>query len=97
MIGDLALGLMVGIMAGGVFFGGLRWTLARMVKTKRVLLLMVSSFLLRSAAVVGLLVVAVDGRLARVLGALFGILAIRTILIARARTGLDSPEETSWI
>lgn len=97
MIGDLALGLMVGIMAGGVFFGGLRWTLARMVTAKRILLLMVSSFLLRSAAVVGLLVVAVDGRLARVLGALFGILAIRTILISRARTGLDSPEESSWI
>lgn len=97
MIGDLALGLMVGVVAGGLFFGGLRWTLSRMATAKRVLLLMVSSFLLRSAAVVGLLVVVVDGRLPRVLGALVGILAVRTMLVARARNALDVPGESSWI
>lgn len=97
MIGDLALGLMVGVVAGGVFFGGLRWTLARMVTAKRVVLLMGSSFLLRSAAVVGLLVVVADGRLTRMLGALVGILVVRTILVARTRARLDVPEESSWI
>lgn len=97
MIGDLALGLTVGVVAGGVFFGGLRWTLSRMATAKRVLLLMVSSFLLRSAAVVGLLVVVADSRLARILGALVGILAVRTILVARTRGGLDVREESSWI
>lgn len=97
MIGDLALGLMVGVVAGGVFFGGLRWTLSRMVTAKHVLLLVGSSFLLRSAVVVGLLVVVADGRLAGMLGALVGILAVRTILVARTRADLDVPEESSWI
>ncbi|MFP3883006.1 MAG: ATP synthase subunit I [Actinomycetota bacterium] len=96
MIGDFILGLMVGLIAGGVFFGGLQWTLSRMATAQHVLLLVVSSFLLRSAVVVGLLVVVVDGQLIRVLGVLVGILVMRTVLVARARAGLDVPEESSW-
>lgn len=96
MIADVAVGLGVGIVGGVVFFGGLRWTLSRMATACHVVLLTVSSFLVRSAVLVGLLVLVADGRPARLLGALVGILAVRTFLVSRARAGLDSAKETSW-
>lgn len=94
---DVAVGLVVGTVAGALFFGGLRWTLSRMATAKHVVLLTVSSFMVRSAVVVGLLVLVADGRPARLLGALVGMLAVRTVLVSRARAGLDSAKETSWI
>lgn len=96
MIVDLALGLLAGAMAGGVFFGGLQWTLSRLITFERVVFLAVSSFLVRSAVSVGLLVVVADGRLSRLLAAVAGILVVRTILVARAHSGLDVAKESSW-
>jgi len=96
---DLALGLVAGIAAGAVFFGGLRWTLDRLAASRRPLGLAAASFAVRSAAVAGLLVVVSGGSASRVLAGLAGLLVVRTVLVGRARRSLADAgrEEAPWI
>jgi F1F0 ATPase subunit 2 len=95
MIADIGIGLVTGLVAGVIFFGGLRWTLARLATTRHPLLLTVASFVVRGAVVAGLLVVVSQGVLARVLAGLVGILAARTAMVALVRRELEA-EESSW-
>ncbi len=96
MIADVVLGALVGLICGVVFFGGLRWTVARLDTTRRPVALVVSSLVLRVMLVAGALVVISDGRLARVLAGLAGLLVIRTAMVAVARRELSEMEVTSW-
>jgi F1F0 ATPase subunit 2 len=95
MIADIGIGLAAGLVAGVIFFGGLRWTLNRLATTHHPLLLTVSSFIVRGVVVAGLLVVVSDGVLARVLAGLVGILVARTAIVALVRQDLEA-EESSW-
>jgi hypothetical protein len=57
---------------------------------------MVSSFLIRSAVVAAVMVVAAVGGPASVLAGLAGIMVSRTVLVAVARRRLDGVEEARW-
>lgn len=96
MMGDLLVGLGAGALAGAAFFGGLRWTVARLTVVRRPVLLAATSFLLRSALLVSVFLVMVDGALLRALAGLGGLLAVRTALVTAARRGVDPAEESSW-
>lgn len=96
MILDVGIGLGAGLIAGLVFFGGLRWTLSRLESTRHPLLLTVTSFVVRGAVVAGALVALADGRLTRVLAGLVGIMAVRTVMVSLVRRNLDTAEESSW-
>lgn len=79
-------GLVAGLALGVVFFGGLRWTVERLVDTRRPALVAVGSFALRLAATAGgITALAVAGGWIPVVAAVAGMLAVRTVLIARAR------------
>lgn len=92
---DLVLGLASGAVAGLVFFGGLKWTIARLGESPRPVLLAVGSFVVRSLFVAGLVVAISNGSLTRVLAALAGMLAIRTWLVSLTRRDLEA-EEAQW-
>ena len=96
MIFDLAVGAIVGLVSGLVFFGGLRWTVSRLDTARRPAFLVISSLLLRVAVVAGALVVFSDGRLVRVLAGLGGLLAVRTAMVSATRRELAAMEVTSW-
>jgi len=96
VIGDVVVGMAVGLCAGVAFFGGLRLTLSRLPAVEHPVILTMASFFVRSAVVVGLLVAVADGRAGRVLAGLVGILAARAALVWLARRGLNVSEESSW-
>lgn len=96
MILDVTLGALVGLVAGLVFFGGLRWTVSRLDTARRPAVLVISSLLMRVAVVAGALVVFSDGRLARVLAGLGGLLVVRTVMVSATRRELAAMEATSW-
>ncbi len=96
MIFDVAIGLVVGLCCGVVFFGGLRWTVSRLDTARRPAFLMISSLLVRMAAVAGGIELAADGSLARVLAALGGLLLVRTAMVAVTRREVDAMEVASW-
>lgn len=95
MTADILIGSVVGVVAGLVFFGGLRWTVARLVTARRPLVLATASFLVRSGVVVVGLVILVQGELARILGALAGMLVARTALVSFARREIAHWEEAT--
>lgn len=92
---DLAVGLPAGLVAGALFFGGLRWTVSQLATVRRPALLAAASFVLRTGVVVAILLVSTDGRLLRILAALGGFLIARTVLVSRVRRDLQT-EGTSW-
>jgi F1F0 ATPase subunit 2 len=98
MMLDLLIGFAGGLVAGIVFFAGLQRTVARLATTRRPLLVATSSFVSRSALVAVILVASSSGRLSRVVAALIGILAVRTVMVARVRRTLQRPAagEASW-
>jgi F1F0 ATPase subunit 2 len=96
VISDVALGTLVGLICGVVFFGGLHWTVSRLDTARRPVALVVSSLIIRVVTVAGALVLISDGRLARVLAGLAGLLVVRTAMVAVARRELAEMEVTSW-
>jgi F1F0 ATPase subunit 2 len=96
VIWDVMVGVIVGAVAGLVFFGGLRWTVSRLETARRPVVLVTSSLLIRVAVVAGALVLFSDGRLARVLAGLGGLLVVRTVMVAATRRELATMEATSW-
>jgi F1F0 ATPase subunit 2 len=96
VIGDIAMGALVGLVAGLVFFGGLRWTVSRLDTARRPAVLVVSSLLVRVAVVAGAFVVFSGGSLTRVLAGLGGLLVVRTLMVSVARRELAAMEVTSW-
>lgn len=96
MIGDITVGALVGLVAGLVFFGGLRWTVSRLDTARRPAVLVVSSLLVRVGAVAGAFVVFSGGSLTRVLAGLGGLLVVRTLMVSATRRELAAMEVTSW-
>lgn len=95
MILDVVIGLGAGVVAGVFFFAGLRWTIDRLQASRRPLLLASTSLIVRASALGGLLVLASNGRFTRVAFASIAILAVRTVMVSRARADAE-PEEMSW-
>ena len=75
-----------GLAAGGIFFGGLWLSTAHLVRAQHRIVLVIGSFLLRSAIAVGLawLAVRVAGQWG-ILAYLVSLTAIRFLLIGAAR------------
>jgi F1F0 ATPase subunit 2 len=83
MTGVLA--LLVGLLLGVMFFGGLWWTVRKCVTSKRPTLWLLSSLLLRtSTAMIGFYMVA-DGHWQRMLLCLLGFLMARHIVTRLTR------------
>ncbi|MFP3914076.1 MAG: ATP synthase subunit I [Actinomycetota bacterium] len=85
MVVDILIGAGAGLLAGTVFFAGLGWTVARLPRTRRPLLLSLGSLAARSALLVAVVLVTSQGRLWRVVASLMGILAVRTAMVAWVR------------
>lgn len=81
---QLALGLALGVVAGGSYFGGLAWTLRRLPTAGSPGVLVVASLLVRLAALAGLVFVATTGGLVTIAALLLALLAVRTVLVRRA-------------
>lgn len=95
LILDAAIGLAAGLMAGVIFFAGLRWTIDRLQASSRPMLLASTSLIVRASALGGLLVLASDGRFTRVVFGLIAILGVRSVMVSRARADAE-PGEMSW-
>jgi F1F0 ATPase subunit 2 len=95
-MGDVALGLTVGIAAGLVFFGGLRWTVDRLEHARRPVALVVVSLLVRVSVVAGALVAVAGGSITRVLSGLAGLLIVRTAMVAVTRHQLEVMGVSLW-
>jgi F1F0 ATPase subunit 2 len=78
---NLVLNLVTGILLGAIFFGGLWWTVQKVVSSKRSALWLFGSLLLRtSIALAGFYFVA-QGHLERLLTCLLGFVAARLIVM----------------
>jgi len=86
----LILAWMTGLLLGGIFFGGLWWTVRRGVVSKRPAILFMSSFMLRmSIAVSGFLLVG-RGDWKRLMLCLVGFVMARLIVIWLTRQPLEA-------
>lgn len=90
---DVLVGTGLGVVAGVVFFGGLRWTVDRLATSRRPMVLATTSMLVRTLALAGLLVLGADGRLVRIVVALVAILAVRGVMVARARSDVEAMDQ----
>ena len=85
-----ALALLVGLLLGAMFFGGLWWTVRKCVTSKRPTLWLLSSLLLRtSTTMIGFYMVA-DGHWQRMLLCLLGFLMARHIVTRLTRTSAEA-------
>lgn len=75
----------VGLGVGFIYFWGLWYTLQRLPQSRRPALLMLGSYLLRLAVVLGGLYLIMDEDMLRVSVALLGVLLARVILVRRLR------------
>ena len=91
----LGLALVTGILLGGIFFGGLWWTVQKGLSSKQLALWFLGSLLLRTGiALVGFYLVA-DGHWERLLTCLFGFLTARLIVMRLTRTAAYAAREAS--
>jgi F1F0 ATPase subunit 2 len=72
--------LTAGMLAGAFYFGGLWWTVRRVVRSRRPSLLLLASYWLRTAAALALFYVIMEGDWLRLLVCLAGFLVMRQIL-----------------
>jgi F1F0 ATPase subunit 2 len=79
----LVLGAAAGAVAGGVFFGGLAWTLRRLPHARSPGVLVAASLVVRLAVVAGAAVVVVERGLVAAAGLLAGVLVVRTFVVRR--------------
>ena len=97
MLGDVLIGAVTGIIAGGVFFGGLQWTVRRLTVTTRPGLLAAGSFVIRSVVVIVLFLLLTDGRFLRAVTGLGGLILVRTLMVWRVRQRSEPVQESTWI
>ena len=76
----LAASLIVGIGLGGVYFGGLWWTVNRLMTAKNPVLIAPVSMLVRAAITVAGLYYVSDGRWLRLVVAMAGFIGVRVVL-----------------
>jgi F1F0 ATPase subunit 2 len=81
----LGLALAGGMMLGGVFFGGLWWTIRQLPKSRHPGLLILVSFISRSLIVLAGLYLLAQGHLMAIAAAMLGFILIR-ILMVRSRS-----------
>lgn len=90
---DVLVGVGLGVVAGVLFFGGLRWTVDRLATSRHPMALATTSMLVRTLALTGVLVLGADGRLARIVVALVAILAVRGVMVARAQSDVAAMDQ----
>lgn len=90
---EMTLGVLawlVGLLLGTMFFGGLWWTVRKCLASKRPMLWLLSSLLLRtSITLIGIYVVA-DGHWQRMLLCLLGFIMARLIVTRLTRTSAEA-------
>ncbi len=90
---DVLVGVGLGVVAGVVFFGGLRWTVDRLATSRHPMALATTSMLVRTLVLAGLLVLGADSRIVRIVVALVAILAVRAVMVARARSDVAAMDQ----
>lgn len=89
-IGTLVLALVAGIFLGGIFFGGLWWTVQKVVSSPHPALWSLGSLLLRtSVALTGFYLIAHD-HWERLLGCLLGFILARLMVIRLTRAAVNT-------
>ncbi len=76
----LILAVFVGLLAGLIFYGGLWWTVQKVLVSKRPGLLFLSSYLLRTTFVLVSFVLVIDGNLLRLLFCFISFIIARIII-----------------
>lgn len=89
----LCISLLVGLLLGGFFFGGLQFTVHRLSKTATPGLWMLASFATRTSIVLLGFYVYSNGQWDRILGCLFGFLVARTLILRHATYEKESKSE----
>jgi F1F0 ATPase subunit 2 len=86
---NLAVGALAGIVLGGLFFGGLWWTVQKGVPSEQPALWFLGSLILRTAVVLLGLYFVAAGSWQRLLAALLGLIVARFVVmrITRSATG----------
>ena len=88
----LVVPLLVGVLLGAVFFGGLWWTVQRAVSARWVALWFFASLLLRTGIVLGGFYLSCGDDWQRWLAALFGFVVARVVVTRVTRPQTDFPE-----
>ena len=83
----LALALLTGVLLGGIFFGGLWWTVRKCVSSDRPAFWGLGSALLRTGIVLAGFFVIAQGRWERLVACLCGFILARVIVTRLARAG----------
>jgi F1F0 ATPase subunit 2 len=95
----LMLGLFVGILLGAIFYGGLWWTVRRIVSSKTPGIWLIGSFFLRSMIAIGGFLFVARGDWRSILACFIGFLAARIGVTRLTRAPLNTKtrliEETS--
>jgi F1F0 ATPase subunit 2 len=81
----LVLALVTGLLLGAVFFGGLWWTVSRMASSKRPVLLLFGSLLLRTCVALGGFYLIERGHWERLLVCLLGFVIARILVTLLTR------------
>ena len=84
--------LLIGVLLGAVFFGGLWWTVQRAMSSDRVALWLFGSLFLRTAIVLGGFYLACGDDWQRWLGALIGFGLARVVVTRIIRPGTETAE-----
>jgi len=84
--------LLVGVLLGAVFFGGLWWTVQRAVSARRVALWFFGSLLLRTLIVLAGFYLACGDDWQRWMAALLGFIVARLVIKRLTRPRADIPE-----
>lgn len=93
-IGTLAFTLLAGLLLGGVFYGGLWWTVQRGLSTTRPAVLFLTSMVVRTALALTGFYVASQGQWQRLLLCLAGFLVARIIITRYLRPSTANQTET---
>ncbi len=78
---DLLLLFIAGAGMGVLFFGGLWWTVQRLVTIEKPFYLMISSFFVRTGLALAALYFVMDGQWQRLVPSLLGVMVVRIIMI----------------
>jgi F1F0 ATPase subunit 2 len=87
----LCLAACAGLMLGGIFFGGLWWTVRKGVVTKQPGLWFLGSMIVRMTVVMAGFYFVSDGQWDRLLSSLVGFIAARTIIVRLSRPCQSKP------
>lgn len=84
-MGNIMIAFFGGIILGGIFFGGLQWTVMRMNTVKHPAVLLFASLVIRMGLLLPGLFLLKDGGYWNLPFALFGIISVRLVLVAKTK------------